>query len=369
MHHLTVLYDSESALCRRVREWLEAQPKYLDMDFVAASSEAARERFPDLTAEDALEVTVINDRGEVYRGNEAWLICLWALRNHRARALEWGAAAKRPRARRFLARVSSLDEDRPLQLVHFLCAPALAFPVSLRYLGDVIGAFGFTGAAFGLTLLIGIPVTVFLRKKRLFQPAIMAAAGAAVAVLPLLTAFQPMKMAAAISSGALIGYVLWRAHAPDWQEAQPYRKEPLDYNREARLSGLRYAGMGLAIAALLPVFLWGLGIFRYWYLALWMQITLAVTAIGLVVWYGALPTLRSVSRSRLSLAPMLLMIGACAAGALAGCLSFAIPYRGQVSLADCVGIAGVLTLVGLPVCLGLGLSYRRRLQQWVGSEL
>ncbi|MBK7643357.1 MAG: DUF393 domain-containing protein [Planctomycetes bacterium] len=39
---LTVLYDAQCGLCRRARRWLEAQPAYVPLEFVAAGSPAAR---------------------------------------------------------------------------------------------------------------------------------------------------------------------------------------------------------------------------------------------------------------------------------------------------------------------------------------
>ncbi|MGW4195491.1 thiol-disulfide oxidoreductase DCC family protein [Streptomyces sp. NPDC005004] len=87
VHGLTVLYDAECALCRHVRDWLARQSKLVPLALVAAGSAEARGRFPGLDTTDLLdEVTVVGDAGQVYRGARAWIVVLWALREHRALA-------------------------------------------------------------------------------------------------------------------------------------------------------------------------------------------------------------------------------------------------------------------------------------------
>jgi predicted DCC family thiol-disulfide oxidoreductase YuxK len=107
METLTVLYDARCELCRRIRSWLEAQPTYVRLDFVAAGSDEARRRFPDLDHAAALEeLTVVSDAGDVYAGAQGWLMCLWALRDYRAWALQFSTPALMPQARRFISWVS-----------------------------------------------------------------------------------------------------------------------------------------------------------------------------------------------------------------------------------------------------------------------
>ncbi|MCT7354642.1 DUF393 domain-containing protein [Streptomyces sp. 15-116A] len=84
VRRLTVLYDAECALCRFVRDWLGRQRQLVPLQFVPAGSEAARERFPGLGHRVTLEeITVVGDAGQVYRGAAAWIVVLWALREHR----------------------------------------------------------------------------------------------------------------------------------------------------------------------------------------------------------------------------------------------------------------------------------------------
>ncbi|MEU3303227.1 MULTISPECIES: thiol-disulfide oxidoreductase DCC family protein [unclassified Streptomyces] len=84
---LTVLYDAQCPLCVHLRHWLLRQRQLVPLDLVPAASQEARRRFPDLDHESTLrEITVIGDRGQVYRSTAAWIVCLWALAEHRPRA-------------------------------------------------------------------------------------------------------------------------------------------------------------------------------------------------------------------------------------------------------------------------------------------
>ncbi|MFE7229623.1 thiol-disulfide oxidoreductase DCC family protein [Streptomyces sp. NPDC002405] len=81
---LTVLYDAECALCSFVRDWLVRQPQLVPLELLPAGSEQAGRRFPGLDHGATLdEVTVVGDSGQVYRGAAAWIVVLWALREHR----------------------------------------------------------------------------------------------------------------------------------------------------------------------------------------------------------------------------------------------------------------------------------------------
>ncbi|MGW0709327.1 thiol-disulfide oxidoreductase DCC family protein [Streptomyces sp. NPDC002643] len=81
---LTVLFDAQCGLCAFLREWLGRQRQLVRLDFVAAGSAEARQRFPSLDHAATLEeITIVGDGGQVYRGPAAWVVCLWALRDHR----------------------------------------------------------------------------------------------------------------------------------------------------------------------------------------------------------------------------------------------------------------------------------------------
>ncbi|WP_430377083.1 thiol-disulfide oxidoreductase DCC family protein [Streptomyces sp. B1-3] len=81
---LTVLYDAECSLCAFLRGWLVRQPQLVPLELVPAGSEEARRRFPGLDHGTTLEeITVVGDAGQVYRDTAAWIVTLWALREHR----------------------------------------------------------------------------------------------------------------------------------------------------------------------------------------------------------------------------------------------------------------------------------------------
>ena len=93
MEKLFVLYDVNCHFCRRCRNWLEAQPAFLELNFIPARSAEARCRFPGIEAyEAANELMVISDEGAVYQGPNAFIMCLYALVDFR----EWSVRLSRP---------------------------------------------------------------------------------------------------------------------------------------------------------------------------------------------------------------------------------------------------------------------------------
>src|SRR5690349_16716990 len=77
MTRLTVLYDARCAFCRRCCWWLGTRRQLLGVEFVPAASPRSRERFPALRqASPPEELIVIDDAGGVYRGADAWIMCL-----------------------------------------------------------------------------------------------------------------------------------------------------------------------------------------------------------------------------------------------------------------------------------------------------
>ena len=109
MRTLTVLYDGNCRLCQRIKIWLQAQPKFIHMDFVAANSVEAKTRFPHLDhAASVKELFVVTDEGNFYRDTKAWLMCLYALREYRGWAFRFSTPELMPLARRFVVNISSL---------------------------------------------------------------------------------------------------------------------------------------------------------------------------------------------------------------------------------------------------------------------
>ncbi|MBO0917216.1 DUF393 domain-containing protein [Streptomyces sp. NBC_01260] len=100
VERLTVLYDAQCSLCVHLRQWLMKQRQLVPLDLVPADSAQAHRRFPGLDHSGTLEeITVIGDGGQIYRGTSAWIVCLWALAEHRPRSHWLTTPAGRPFAR------------------------------------------------------------------------------------------------------------------------------------------------------------------------------------------------------------------------------------------------------------------------------
>ena len=90
--HLTVLYDAECGFCAHCRRWLERQRSHLELEFLPRASPQAAARFPGLDPGDD-ELVVIDDRGGVYRGPDAFVMCLYALEAYRPWALRMSSSS------------------------------------------------------------------------------------------------------------------------------------------------------------------------------------------------------------------------------------------------------------------------------------
>jgi predicted DCC family thiol-disulfide oxidoreductase YuxK len=77
---ITILYDAACGLCTYAKDWIRAQSALVGIEFLAAGSPEARRAFPQIVPG---ELAVVADTGEVWLGNRAWIVCLWALREYR----------------------------------------------------------------------------------------------------------------------------------------------------------------------------------------------------------------------------------------------------------------------------------------------
>ena len=66
MNALVVYYDSRCGLCLAVRDWIGRQRQLIPVE--------CRPKSPDMD-----ELVVVADTGEVWSGDTAWLMVLWAL--------------------------------------------------------------------------------------------------------------------------------------------------------------------------------------------------------------------------------------------------------------------------------------------------
>jgi hypothetical protein len=90
-----------------VARWLDDQPKFVPLRCVPARESAAA-GCPIGVDELLAQVTVTASDGAVYRGTNAWLVCLWALRNYRGWSMRLSSAALRPWAERLFALVAGV---------------------------------------------------------------------------------------------------------------------------------------------------------------------------------------------------------------------------------------------------------------------
>ena len=103
---LTVVYDDTCELCRRCRHWLAAQPCHVELQFLATSSPAARQRY-GATPWYGTELLVVDDTGRGWIGADAFLMCLWATRRWRSMSFRLRGGAFAPLAERFFNALSA----------------------------------------------------------------------------------------------------------------------------------------------------------------------------------------------------------------------------------------------------------------------
>ena len=114
---LYVLYDHGCGLCSHLVQWMSRQHSTWELQFVAAGSPESRQLFPDLTLPSRPEeLIVVGDDGAVYRGDAAYIMCLYALDGYRPLAIRMSQPTWRPLARRIFTMIST----NRLQISDFL---------------------------------------------------------------------------------------------------------------------------------------------------------------------------------------------------------------------------------------------------------
>lgn len=104
---IEVFYDGRCGMCCTFHEWINRQPRAFPIAFIPYQAPDAERCFPGLnTLDPAREMVVRTDRGEIFRGAEAWVLCLFSCHNHQAAARRLGSPGLLPvavRACRVLA--------------------------------------------------------------------------------------------------------------------------------------------------------------------------------------------------------------------------------------------------------------------------
>lgn len=94
MTRLTLLYDARCGLCCALRDWIGRQRQLVPVDCQPK---------PDAQ----VDLVVVADSGEVWSGDGAWLMVLWALADYRRWAYRLASPALLPAARRVFAEISA----------------------------------------------------------------------------------------------------------------------------------------------------------------------------------------------------------------------------------------------------------------------
>jgi predicted DCC family thiol-disulfide oxidoreductase YuxK len=103
---LTVLFDASCALCVRCRDFLARSDTFVPLELLACQSTEARRRYGAIPWLGE-ELVVVNERGDVWVGSSALLMCLWALRDYREWSYRLSGPLLAPPAERFFLAVSA----------------------------------------------------------------------------------------------------------------------------------------------------------------------------------------------------------------------------------------------------------------------
>lgn len=95
MTGLTLVFDPRCPPCRRWARWVASQPAYVRLTLLSARDPDLRARYPSLAADDDAHApfTALGEHGEVWRGERALRVSLWALHEHRQASLDPHATA------------------------------------------------------------------------------------------------------------------------------------------------------------------------------------------------------------------------------------------------------------------------------------
>lgn len=107
IRQLWVLYDADCGFCCNCARWLAAQPHAVAVQLLPQGDPRLAELFPGLPPPPRAELTVVDDRGGVYFGDNAWLMAMWALRDWRPWSIRFATPTLRPMARQAFELISA----------------------------------------------------------------------------------------------------------------------------------------------------------------------------------------------------------------------------------------------------------------------
>ena len=96
---IEVFYDGRCGMCCSFHEWINRQPRAFKIEFIPYQAAHAERIFPGLgTLDPAREMIVRTSEGEIFRGAEAWVWCLYSCANHQVAARRLGGPGLLPMA-------------------------------------------------------------------------------------------------------------------------------------------------------------------------------------------------------------------------------------------------------------------------------
>ncbi len=90
MRRLTLVFDPRCPPCRRWARWVASRPAYPKVTLLSARDPRLPAQCASLAAADDAHAPLValGERGEVWRGEHALRVSLWALREHRQASLD-----------------------------------------------------------------------------------------------------------------------------------------------------------------------------------------------------------------------------------------------------------------------------------------
>ncbi len=86
-----VYYDGQCGMCCTFHEWINEQQRAYEVKFIPYQSERAELLFPGVMALDpASEMIVRTNDGELFRGAQAWVLCLYSCSSYQKVAVKLG---------------------------------------------------------------------------------------------------------------------------------------------------------------------------------------------------------------------------------------------------------------------------------------
>ena len=114
---LTILYDDRCGFCVRLARWLSEQETFFPLEFIGLHTAKALERFPAISSWiKEVKFIVVNDKGEVYKGTKARIMCLYATKHYRSLSMQLAQPHLFPLANA----IAEFGSSRRMQLASFL---------------------------------------------------------------------------------------------------------------------------------------------------------------------------------------------------------------------------------------------------------